>query len=43
MSDPIYAIHDLERLIKAQQDVALVKTVSLVNGQSYNFNIEANE
>lgn len=43
MSESVNVIPDLERLIKAQQDVELVKTVNLINGQSFNYQIEAHE
>jgi hypothetical protein len=36
-------IPDIERLVKAQDDVELVKNVALVNGQSFNYRINAYE
>lgn len=35
MSETAYVVQDLERLIKAQEDVTLVKEISLDNGQKF--------
>ena len=36
-------ISDIERLVKAQNDVDLVKEVALVNGQSFDYEVDSNE